>query len=70
VPNKDPVIPQFTIKLPLMLVEPVIELKLPDILLSKNAKFPSPSAYVNGEFFILEVVPEFCMFVVRNTIPI
>jgi hypothetical protein len=42
-PVNEPDIPFVTIKLPVIAVGPVIEILLPDILVRRYIKFPSPS---------------------------
>ena len=69
-PVNEPDIPFVTIKLPVIVVAPVIDTLLPDIFVSRYVKLPSPSANVNTVFFTVSELPALGVVVERNIKPI
>ena len=59
-----------TVRLPTIPVEPVIDILLPDIFVSRYIKLPSPSGYVSGLFAIVIPLPGLGSEVIRNIKPI
>jgi len=71
VPNNEPVavVVPVIFKLPFMVVEPVIAILLPDILVRRYTKLPSPSLYSSGEPLTVTVFPVLAREEERNINP-